>query len=434
LPLAICLVIALGLGGWTGFHAIRHAWARTYRRAAYHALTDQDFARAAADLKTCLTYWPDDPELHFLTARTLRRAALVGSADPDWEEQALGHLTACERLSYPPEDVALEKTLLRAMRGDLEAVETHLVTLLAQKHPDTPFILETLVPLYLARFQVPRALLCTAQLLGEEPDHPWAYTWRGMVRDLLLSNGQAADDYRHALDLKPDLDEARRRLAEDLLLAQQYDAARTHLERLLQHQPDNPEVMLGLARALHGQGQMAAASELLDRLLTTEPANGLALQERGKIALELGRLDEAEALLRRALERVPDQPQLNYALFQCLLQKGRREEAARYRARYEKLDADGQRFRKVAEQLRRSPQSTDLRAEAGALLVRHDQTAQGLGWLASALQLDPSHPLAHLALAEHYARQGQPDAAAYHQRLAVLGYTRRLAARALPIL
>jgi tetratricopeptide (TPR) repeat protein len=433
LRISLYLVVLLGLAGWTGLQATRKAWANAHLRSARRALDHQDYAHARAELNICLSYWPDDPELHFQAARALRRAALREAADADWEARALEHLRECERLNYPPEDIALEMTLIRVMRGDLEQVEPHLLALLTQDNPDSSVILETLVPVYLARFQVPRALLCVSRLMAEEPDNAYAYYWRGAVRDLLLSNGQAIDDYRRVLELKPDFADARRRLAEDLLVIRRYEEARDHFERLIASTPGNPDLLLGLARAAHGLGNLEAAKTLLDRLLATQPAHSLALEERGKLAFELGRLDEAEQFLREALQRVPRLGEANYTLYQCLTQRGQKEEAAKYRNQFEKVEADTRRFRKVTELIRGQPQNADLRAEAGTLLLRNDQTEQALGWLTSALQMEPYHPAAHQALAEYYTKLGQQQQADRHRQLARQGRSRLLQGMSIPV-
>jgi predicted Zn-dependent protease len=104
--------------------------------------------------------------------------------------------------------------------------------------------------------------------------------------------------------------------------------------------------------------------------------------------------------------------------------RGRQEEAARYRARYEQLEADSQRFRKVTELLRGSPQNAALRAEAGVLLLRHDQEAQGLGWLSSAMQIDPFQPAANQSLADYYAQRDQRNRADQHRQRAAQGLCR----------
>lgn len=433
LRLGLGLLLLMVLVGWAGFRAARNAWARSYRHAAQQALDQQDCARAQALLRICVGYWPDDPDLRFLAARTIRRAVLFGTGDPDWETQALRELGVCERLNYPPEDIELEMTLLRAMRGELDRVESDLLALLTQNHPDSPLILETLVPLYLARFHALRALVCVNQLVNEQPENAYAYYWRGQARELLLTYGRAIDDQRRALELKPDLDSARQRLAEDLLKFQRYAEAQEHFARLVGRQPDNGDALLGLARAYYGQGQLADAEATLDRLLLLQPDNGLALLERGKLALQAGRLEQAEHLLRKAVQVVPQEALANYTLAQCLLRQGRNQEAARYLGRSEQITTATNRYRKVIDLLRASPQNADLRAEAGAILLRHEQTAEGLGWLTSALQIDPYQPLANQALADYCTRLGQANQAEHHRQLAAQGMTQRLQRLSIPL-
>jgi tetratricopeptide (TPR) repeat protein len=432
--LILALFVLAGLVAWAGFHLALNAWAKSHLRSARRALAQRNFVQAEADLEVCLKHWPDDADLHFQRARSLRRAALVGGDDANWESKALQELSECDRLNYPPEDVALERSLVMAMHGDLERVETRLLALLSEEQPDSPLILETLAPLYLARFQVPRALLCIAQLIAHEPDNAYAHYWRGLARDLLLSHGQAIDEYQRALDLNPNFKEARQHLAEALLTVQHYAEARQQFEWLLERTPGDRALLLGLARAWHGQGDLERTQSLLDQLAAGEAEESLVLEERGKLAFEQGQLEDAERFLSRALQLAPGQAQANYTLYQCLLHQGRKAEAEKYRTRFEQIKADTQRFRKLAELIRTSPQKADLRAEAGTLLLRNDQAAQALGWLTSALQLDPYHPTAHRALGDYYDRLGQRDRAEFHRRRAAEGTLRRLRQLYLPLL
>jgi tetratricopeptide (TPR) repeat protein len=415
------LLFLVGLAGWYGYQRERNAWVKSHLRAAHDALDFRDYAQALANLEICLDYQPNDPEFHFLAARTLRRAALLGSGEADWDSRAIRQLSTCEKLKYPPEDIALEKTLLRAMGADFDRAETELLTLLVRKHPDSALILETLVPLYLLHYQVPRALISVTQLLNEQPDDAYAYYWRGMARDQLQSSHQAIEDYMHALQLKPDLDEARMLLALDLLSLQHYEEARRHFEVAMARQADHVAVQLGIARCLHGLGRLEEARQRLDHLLAAQPREGLALAERGKVALEQGNSQEAETFLRAALALMPHHSQTTYALYQCLLQQGKKDEAATYRAQFGVIEADAKRYRKITELMSQSPHDVDLRYQAGLILLRQDQKRQGVGWLTSALQIAPLHPGAHGALADYYTEVGQKARAAYHRRLATEG-------------
>jgi tetratricopeptide (TPR) repeat protein len=379
------------------------------------------FLQADADLQACIKYWSDDPELRFQSARAVRRAALMGLFTPNWEAQVAQQLRECERLDYPPEDIDLERMLLTVMRGNLGSVETRLLALVTEEHPDTSLILETLTPAYLAQFQVPRASLCASELVAREPNFAYAYYWRGAARELLLANEKAIEDYRRALEIDAEFGEARQRLANLLLVAQHYEEGGEQLRQLLKQRPNDPDLLLGWARACHGQGELNRPQIILDQLLNKSPDNAMALEERGRLAMERAELDDAVKYLSRALRIAPQLAQANYSLYQCLGKLGRAQEAAEYGKRFQQMDADNQHFRKVAELLRGNPQSADLRAEAGTLLLRNDQKVQAVGWLRSCLQLDPYHPVAHLGMAKYYEELKQRDRAAFHRRSAAQG-------------
>jgi tetratricopeptide (TPR) repeat protein len=420
--LRFALVILAALAAYAGYNAALSARAKSYLRSARQELAERHFLRANADLQVCIEYWPDDPELRFQRARALRRGALMGSFAPNWEEQVLEQLRVCERLDYPPEDIDLERMLLVAMHSDLASVETRLLGLVTEEHADAPLILETLTPLYLTQFQVPRAYMCASQLVAHEPEFPYAYYWRGVARELFNANERAKEDYGKALELDPDLGQARHRLADLLLAEQHYADANEHLRTLIRKQPNDPELLLSWARVIRGQGELNRPEIILEQLLDQNPNNSLALEERGKLAMARGKIEEAVGYLSSALQISPRLAQANYSLYLCLVRLGRTEEAAPYVKHFQQIEADHQRFRKVTELIRSNAQnSADLRAEAGTLLLRNDQVEQGLGWLKSCFQLDPYHPIAHLSMAGYYERLKQPEPAAAHRRFAARG-------------
>jgi tetratricopeptide (TPR) repeat protein len=420
--LRFALIILAGLAAYAGYHAASSARAKSYLRSARQELAERHFLRANADFQVCIEYWPNDPELRFQSARALRRGALMGSFAPNWEEQALGQLRVCEHLDYPPEDIDLERMLLVAMRSDLAGVETRLLGLVTEEHPDAALILETLTPLYLTQFQVPRAYMCASQLVASEPEIPYAYYWRGVARELFNANERAMEDYRRALELDPDLGEARHRLADLLLAGQHYEEANEHIRTLLRQQPNDPVLLLSWARAIRGQGELNRPEIILEQLLEQNPNSAPALEELGKLAMARGKIQDAVGYLLSALQNSPRLAQANYSLYLCLVRLGRTEEAAPYVKRFQEIDADNQRFRKVTELIRvNSHNSSDLRAEAGTLLLRNDQVEQGLGWLKSCFQLDPYNPLAHSSLASYYEGLKQPERAAAHRRFFARG-------------
>jgi Tfp pilus assembly protein PilF len=218
------------------------------------------------------------------------------------------------------------------------------------------------------------------------------------------------------LELEPERDEARLRLAELLAAEHQPAEAVPHFEYLRQKQPKNPALLLGLARCHRLLGDSAEAAKLLDRLLEIAPRDVGALGERGRIYLEMRQPAEAEQWLRKAAELAPYDRDLNYALYLCLQQCGKSRDAEVYRAKLQEIENQLSRLREVTRRIGERPHDPALRHEAGTIFLRSGQAKEGLRWLYSALQEEPQHRPTHRALADYYESIGDKAQAAWHRR------------------
>jgi predicted Zn-dependent protease len=397
------LLVGGGLAGWL----LRPD---PHLAAAERALQRREYAEAYAHMRECLKRWPDDPRTLFLAARTARRAALY--------EQAEEHLRACHRLQKGATDaLALERALIRAQQGDPE-VEPYLKARVEQGDPDTLLIWEVLIQQYLETFRLYDTLQLLDRYLERRPDDVYGLLGRGFVRERLFQCTDALIDYRRAVEVDPHNDKARLRLAETLLITGPPGEAAEHFTALQPRQPGNPAVLLGLARARRQLGQTDEARQLFDALLAEHPQDVGALTERGLLALDEGDLTRAEDWLRQAVAHAPSDRQALYHLYQCLQRRGSDAEVRECRARLDQVDAEMKRVDQLTQAVLRRPRDPSLRAEVGAILLRHGEEQKGLLWLHGALCLDPGHCPAHQALAGYYQRTGQTEAAERHRRLA----------------
>jgi tetratricopeptide (TPR) repeat protein len=403
----------LGVGGfWFG----RVYWIRSYLRDAEHALESQNYAGALEDLRQYLAYRPNDFEAHLLAARTSRRAAMSAPFRPGWDQEAVQHLIDCEILQPKSEAVELERVQLSALRGQSPGSVTRLMVLVKDQHPDTPLILETLVRVNLDDHHLDRAVGFAGRLLELRPDHIQALLWRALAHDLLQAPRLAVPDYRRVVELRPDDDGVRLRLAADLVSSRLFAEAQQHFELLIQRMPDNEAVLLGLAHCWENAGRVEEATRLLDRLLVLAPHHGMALAERGTLAMEANQLAQAEKMLREAVSVRPFDAQANYSLYLCLQKVDKKDEAEQYLERYNHINEDAKRMKDLQKLIGDSPNDPDLRYEAGVLALRYDQDEFGVGWLMSALELDPRHSATHKALADYYEHIGKKDLADQHRR------------------
>jgi tetratricopeptide (TPR) repeat protein len=388
-----------------GYAIYRHVWAEIHYRRAEEALARSlrvkglaPLAEARGHLACCLRVWPNNGRVHFLMAQAARRAG-----DPD---DAARSLRRAEKAGWVVEAIDLEKTLAGVQRGDLER-EPVLVSFVARDHPDKLLILEALAQGCRRSYQLPRALAHLGTWLTAQPDSVRALLWRGETLLLLDRTRDALADYRKAVEIDPEEDEARLKSAELFLGLHQCQEASTHFTELLNRHPDQIEALFGLACCRVEQGDTAGAVKLLDRLLSMQPEHAGALAERGKIALEAGSPQDAEKWLRKAARLAPFERATLYTLHRCLTTNGHTKEAEECSARIQRIDEDRKRLDELRSAIMKTPHDASLRCDMGVILLRNGQDKQGVRWLESALREQPGNEAARRALEEHYRRAGE---------------------------
>src|SRR5262245_9135043 len=187
--------LAAGLVLWPAYHY----------QAAQRALARRDLETAQHHLEECLRVWPRSAAIHFLAARTARRRDALA--------EARRHLTACQQLEGANPSRALEWKLLRTQEGELDRFAGELQALVEQHHPDQVLILEALARGYQSALRLPDFLATVDRLIALQPDHFQAHFWRGQVADSLGRPDDALVSYQKAVDLEPQAEEARVRLA-----------------------------------------------------------------------------------------------------------------------------------------------------------------------------------------------------------------------------
>jgi tetratricopeptide (TPR) repeat protein len=402
----LVLVAGLGLGGWWGG---RHLWARYHLRAAEHRLARYDFPEAALHLERCLTVWPHSAAVRFQAARAARRAGLLDRAEE--------HLTECEKAGVTP-DTALERFLLRAQSGDLAEVQNTLERLVLEDSPDTILILEALALGHLRLSSGGGVGEAVKRLLLRDPDHPWAYYWRGTMLERVGRIPRALPDYRRAVELAPHRTLFSVALAGALVQGGQPAEAWPIFGQLLDEAPTNPDVLLGTARCLRKLNRPAEALPYLDTLLRDHPDQADGWAELGRAHADQGDLAEAVRSLRKALALQPGSYAIAYSLFTALREQGNDREANAILAGAEQAKTDALRLHELTLQQASQPRNASLRYEMAMIYLRKKADKEALQWFAVALSLDPNHRLTHQALADYYTKQGNTQAATYHRERA----------------
>jgi tetratricopeptide (TPR) repeat protein len=400
------ILTLLTIIGFSGYSTGRSLWAEYHLRAARRALERREFARARQHLAVCLEVWPAHTETHLLAAQTTRRARDYREADR--------LLTTYRKLGGAPEAIRLEQALAQAQRGQFAEVEGPLWALVQDDPSNAPLALESLAQGYMQVYHWAKALNCLGLLLERQPEDAEVLTWRGWVWENMRQIPEALKDYRRAVELNPEHNEARLRLAEALLQSNLPQEALRHLEWVQEQQPTNPALLLGLFRCLQALNRPEEARRVLDQFSPQQMETAPVLTERGKLALSLGQTAEAEAWLRQALVRAPYERETNYQMVLCLYRAGKTDEAKVVQTKLKQIEADIERLERLFTEMVKDPRALSVRYEAGRILLDNGQDQDGLRLLQGVLEEDARHVPTHQALAKYFARIGDGARARYH--------------------
>ncbi len=320
-------------------------------------------------------------------------------------------LTAYEQAYGKTEDSELEWRLLGVQQGDMAAEERPLQRLVDQQHTAAILILEALAKGYQNTLRLPQMVNALDILLEEAPDQVAGLALRARGFEGLRQYERALADYRRAVALAPECDEARLGLAELLTRLGQWPEAVAQWEALRRRLPDEPAVLLGLARCRFDDGKLSDAARLLDELLARQPDHAAALVDRGLLALQSGQASDAETVLARATKLAPWHRPARRAYGQCLEARGKLEPAE---AGLEAIEASDRQAGSLWLDWHRAPRDPGPRCGLGLWCLNNGEEQIGVRWLFSALLLESRHTATHAALADYFQRTGQPRRAEHH--------------------
>lgn len=408
LAAAAMIIVIVTIAAWLG----TEVYAEAQFRKAQEAVQSLDFAAAREPMQRCLKLRPHRFQFHFAAAQMERRAGRF--------PEARHHLERCQELAGTRIDVSsLERTLLEAQQGAVVKLERPLWALVEQDHPEKILILEALALGYLHVYSLPLAEKSLKMLLEQQPAHAEAWFLRAGICEMAGTSADAVNFYRRALELRPNSDSYRLRLANFLLHVQRIDEALPHLEQLCQRQPHDADALLGLARALIHAGQQARGRELAEQALVIKPGHAQAQTVIARLDLDNGKLTQAHDALRKALDADPSDRTSHYLLFQCLERMGEKRAARQQQARWQALENDLTRLENILRtDIPQNPRSADLYHEMGAILARHGKAERALSSFRQALTCDPKHRPTHQVLARHFADAGDVELAKLHRLMA----------------
>jgi tetratricopeptide (TPR) repeat protein len=386
------VVFCLFTIGGIGFFVVYPQLVGVYHwRQARQALEQNDFPRAHAHLQSCLEIWPSSAETSFLMARTCRRAANFDAART--------HLQEAERLGWVPALVELERLLMVAQAGFVQAVEEELRRFLETRPQERKLILEALVVGSLQANFIEDAYRWSSRWAEDYPDDCQAHFMCGRVLESGLRYDLAAEEYQQALERRPDLTVARVGLAEMLVRTGRFAEALPHFQACLQIEPRHAAARLGLARCQRNLSPPEAALATLEPLFADNEGNADAFLLRGQLELARGNAEAALEWLQRAEQMSPQDLETYQALATALRLLSRNEEAQTYEAKRLESERRLRRMEELTKEIIQKPKDVGLRCEAGTTLLRLGKPQEGARWLASALLIDPHHRPTKEALA-----------------------------------
>lgn len=401
LAVLLLLMLAVASRAWL-------AWQTGLSRAE---LAKGHNAAAQAHLDRALALFPNDPVVLLLSARVARRS---GATD-----EAAGFLDQLERQSPPGDDLVLERLLLRAAMGEVEAVEQPLAARAALGGAEAELAYEGLVTGLLARFRWGEAHARLAEWLSRRPESMLALVLSGKLEENRQGIETAMAIYRKVLEKDPGQDEARMRLATLLANNRRGEEALAHAEILARRLPENAEALTLKARSLALCGRGAESRAVLAGCLARHPDHPNALVEQGAQALVDGKEDLAVRILGRAIALDPGNLVARNQHTFALARSGRQEEAAKARSDADRLKADLERITVlISGPLQERPYDPDLHHEIAQISLRSGQVREAIDWFNRALRVDPGHAATHKALAVLYHEMDKPGLSARHRALA----------------
>lgn len=350
---------------------------------------------------------PSDARSAFLRARLNRHLGRQPQFKT-WIEEARAR-------GFPVDRIALEITLNRAMSGDLQTLERQLPSLLIDG-TDAGEICEAYVLGCLMSYRLADASAVIQVWLADFPEASKARFLLGRLHEHREDLNEAAREY----SLASDLNHGPSAYALAGVMAEQHELEAAVIQagraRDLLYDPQPGHVLL--ARLHRLQGKLDEAVKFLSLATQSTPESAAIAwkvagvpasdaisevdAERGEIELARKNYTAAETAFRLALKKSPQRWRLQNGLATALRLQGQLDEAAEHLARFREATHALNECGSLVDKLRTDPDDLGARMQVAKALLHHVSQDQGLVWLRSVLQYDPSHQEAHRLLHEFY--------------------------------
>jgi len=281
--------------------------------------------------------------------------------------------------------------------------------------------------------QFQEALGLYRKVLSRLPSDPVVHLeYAQLLRDLNVVD-EATAEARKAVELAPDLAEARRLLGALELSAAEKDPSRLpaaieQLNAARRLAPGDVATAVGLARALLAADRSAEAAQVLDGL--PEVAGQPGIQRlTAEAKAKSGRWKDAEALYRSLHEIDPADREISAALVDLYEDQDKMDDALALLGELQKRDpsnnavterivldlARAGRFaeseKKARELVTQRPENAAAKRLLATVLFEQSQSAEGEKLLRALIEADPDDPSPRRVLASEFARERRFDEA-----------------------
>ncbi|TVQ77885.1 MAG: tetratricopeptide repeat protein [Bradymonadales bacterium] len=167
-------------------------------------------------------------------------------------------------------------------------------------------------------------------LVEKHPDVPEYRAMLGYLYYRWDDYPRAREQWEVMVELDPNNEVIRVRLADALMVLGESSAAREHLQFLLSRNPGNEGGVLGMWTLMDFESGPDAALRFVESHYQANRNEAGAASAYGQALLRAGQLDRAEQVLQRSLERNPNHFSSLYQLSSLKAQAGNFSEASRY--------------------------------------------------------------------------------------------------------
>jgi Flp pilus assembly protein TadD len=231
------------------------------------------------------------------------------------------------------------------------------------------------------------------ELLRIRPAYADAYLLSGRVAQEQGDPALAERRFRHYLKLRPGKAEGLWRLGVSLLTEEKYQEAELLLKQALEKNSSLGAAHYNLGLLYSRRGKDLLAKSHLEAATQLLAENAKAYYELGTVLVRLNDPADAEADFRKALALDPGYVEAHYALGTLLRQTGRREEASRSIAEYDRLSSAALKNRERTRRI--SAYFWEVKD-----LLEHDELEEAERKLHEILELEPQNDLAFYRLGQ----------------------------------